>query len=89
MLNREHSGGAEPSDQTESVHVQRPSRVSGPGPLWGGVLGAVLLGWCVLMAIAPELGSLLAVFGSPVLAFFVILRLLTPDGSGKGPVARR
>ncbi|HTE84559.1 MAG TPA: hypothetical protein VK821_07485 [Dehalococcoidia bacterium] len=31
------------------------------------------------MVLAPELGSLVAIFGSPVLALFVIVRLLTPE----------
>jgi hypothetical protein len=45
----------------------------------GAVLGGVILGWCVLMVMAPEIGSLVAVFGSPLLALFVIVRLLAPD----------
>jgi hypothetical protein len=53
----------------------------GSSPLWGGALGAVLLAWSALTLLAPELGSVLAVFGSPLLAFFVIVRLL----SGAGP----
>jgi hypothetical protein len=68
------------------VHARQPVRVSAPGPLWGGVLGWVLLGWCVLMVAAPEIGSLVGVFGSPVLALFVIVRLLTP---GSAPHDRR
>ncbi|MGI8553283.1 MAG: hypothetical protein ACR2PL_21230 [Dehalococcoidia bacterium] len=43
----------------------------------GGVLGAVLLAWLALTFFAPGFGMVLAVFGSPVFAFFIILRLLT------------
>jgi hypothetical protein len=57
-----------------------PPRVK-PGaaysPIWGGMLGTVLLGWSVLMVLAPELASVVGVFGSPFLALFVIVRLLS------------
>jgi hypothetical protein len=45
--------------------------------LSGGMLSAVVLLWLVLCLFAPGVGSVVAVFGSPVFAFFVILRLLT------------
>lgn len=48
-----------------------------PALLSGGALGGVLLVWLMLTLFAPGLGSVIAVFGSPVFAFFVILRLLT------------
>jgi hypothetical protein len=67
-----------------SGHARPALRDLSRGPIWGGLLGAVLLGWCILMAVAPELGSLIAVFGSPVLAFFVIVRLLTPQRGTHG-----
>jgi hypothetical protein len=44
-------------------------------------LGAVLLGWAVLALLAPELAALIAVFGSPVLAFFIIIGMA---GSSSG-----
>lgn len=73
-MNASEAGGGAP----------RPSpgrRGSTSGTIWGGALGGVLLTWAVLMVLAPDLGSVVAVFGSPLLAFFVILRLLTaPSG---------
>ncbi len=57
----------------------------GGSPIWGGVLGAVLLAWSVMIVLAPELGSLVAVFGSPLLAWFVVVRLV---GGGHAGVSR-
>lgn len=48
-----------------------------PALMSGGVFGAVLLGWMVVTVFAPGFGSMVAVFGSPLFAFAVILRLLT------------
>ena len=60
-----------------NLETRRTARAAGSTALWGGGLGAVLLGWSVLLALAPELASLIAVFGSPLLAFVVIVRMLT------------
>jgi len=79
VLSRLHRGYPSERDQSRLEQARRLARVSGPGPLWGAILGVVLLPWCVLMVLAPELGSLVAIFGSPVLALFVIVRLLTPE----------
>jgi hypothetical protein len=65
-----------------------PARRTAGSSLWGGVLGAILLGWAALMLLAPEIGSLIAVFGSPVLAWFIIVRLVGgagPEGGGRHP----
>lgn len=43
----------------------------------GGILGAAALLWLAITLSVPGLGSVLAVFGSPILALCVILRLLT------------
>ena len=69
---------------------QQTSRQSGNGTsaiLSGGALGGVLVAWLVLALFAPGLGSVIAVFGSPVFAFFVIVRLLTlgPSDIRSGP----
>jgi hypothetical protein len=81
VLSRIHSARREP-EHLKDDHVRRSVSVSRSGALYGGILGVALLAWCVLFVAAPELGSLVAVFGSPVLALFVIVRLLTPDGRG-------
>jgi hypothetical protein len=62
--------------------VKTETERMGGSPIWGGVLGAVLLVWSVTIVLAPELGSLVAVFGSPLLAWYVIVRLV-----GGGPAA--
>src|SRR5438270_339674 len=70
----------------QMFHLSRRQRFDpgSTGPLWGGILGAVLLGWCVLVLLAPELGLVVAVFGSPLLSLFVIVRLLTaPADAGQ------
>ena len=61
---------------------QRRPYSATPALLSGGVLGTLLLAWLVLALFAPGVGSVIAVFGSPVLACFVIVRLLTLDRSG-------
>jgi uncharacterized membrane protein (UPF0136 family) len=67
---------------TQASIETAPCRRGGNASIVGGaVLGAILLGWCALMLAAPEIGSLVAVFGSPALALFIIVRLLAPDGS--------
>jgi hypothetical protein len=65
--------------------VKRQAGNSAGSPVWGGVLGAVLLAWSVMIVLTPELGSLVAVFGSPVLAWFVIVRLV---GGGRAEAGR-
>jgi hypothetical protein len=72
----------------------REPTTSAPALLSGGALGAVLLAWLVLTLFAPGLGSVIAVFGSPVFAFFVIVRLLSlgpaeGDAGRHGGVASR
>ena len=80
MLSRSHP--AEVAEQSQVRHARRPHSVSLSGPLCSVILGAVLLAWSTVMVLAPELGSLIAIFGSPVVAFFVIVRLLTPESQG-------
>jgi hypothetical protein len=82
VLSRLHPLAHRDAEGPQDDHARRTIRVSRSGPLYGGILGSVLLAWCVLVVTAPELGSLLAVLGSPVVAFFVIVRLLTPDIRG-------
>jgi hypothetical protein len=45
--------------------------------VWGAALGALLLGWSLLAFLTPELASIIAVFGSPLLAFLVIVGILS------------
>lgn len=58
--------------------------------LSGGLLGTVLLAWLLLTLFAPGLGMVIAVFGSPVFAVLMLLRLLTlpaADGCLSGSVS--
>jgi hypothetical protein len=48
----------------------------------GLVFGLVLLAWAALATIAPGLAAMLAVFGSPVLACAILLRILTLRSAG-------
>jgi hypothetical protein len=43
----------------------------------GCILGAGVLAWLVLTSFAPGFGAMLAIFGSPIIAWAIILRLLT------------
>src|SRR4051794_41158263 len=45
--------------------------------IWGAALGSLLLGWSLLAILTPEIASLLAVFGSPVVAFLIIVGMLS------------
>ena len=53
----------------------------GPGSakavLAGCFLAAAVVLWSLLTSVAPEFGAMLAIFGSPVLAWVILLRLLT------------
>jgi hypothetical protein len=56
----------------------------------GGLLGAALLGWLALVSVAPGFGAVVAVFGSPIVACLIILRLLTSTPAREpGPRGRR
>lgn len=65
--------------QTSSAHAAIIS---------GGLLGSILLVWLVVALFAPGFASVVAVFGSPVFACLMILRLLTlPAAQSEAPAS--
>jgi hypothetical protein len=67
---------------------KKAPRGSGKAVLAGCSLGVAVLLWLLLTSFAPGFGFMIAIFGSPVIAWVIILRLLTLPPTGQPQLDR-